>query len=168
MSSNVRKSLYKKAKLYLSKKEELETSKAVFEDEASCFFKDYDKNSIRLEPKSKSESVAKMNPIKITRCQTTKVIFDVKKLRKKVNKDVANKVIEKRYEITDFEGFKAYLKECGVNPKILKDFILVTEEVNQNLLNQASELGEVTLDNISDCFSIQKGKPYYRVSEEMT
>lgn len=152
--------------LYLSKKKELEISKADFEDEADLFFEDNDDNSIRLEPKSKNDAVLKMNPIRVTRCQTTKVILDAKKLRKKVSKEVANKVINKRYEIVDFDGFKSYLKECGASPSIVKSFISVTEEVNQSALDQASELGEVTLDSIKDCFSIQKGKLYYRVSEE--
>lgn len=103
------------------------------------------------------------------RVQATSIVFDVDKLEKalkKIDRQIANAVIVKKCEIYDVEGFIAYLKELGADPKIFKSFLTVQKSVDKDELNRLSELGKITVDKISGCYSVQKKNPYYTVKRK--
>lgn len=102
-------------------------------------------------------------PIKVTKVNRTSVTFNADKVEKALGKDIASKVIDKRYEITDIFGLIEYLKSCGVDPKIFKSFLNVTKSVNVNELERLNELGEIDEDDLTGCFTITKHDPYYKL-----
>lgn len=103
-------------------------------------------------------------PLVVRRVQSSKVDFDLAKLEKALGRQLSKEVVTKHYEITDVEGLIAYLKECGVDPKIFKSFLSVTKELDMKKLDMLADLGKITEDQIEGCYTIKKNKPYFTVS----
>ena len=99
----------------------------------------------------------------VTRVQKSIVDFDVTKLEKALGKAISKDVIDKDYQITDFEGLIAYLKSCGVKPKEFKKFIKVNKSVNTKKLDNLEELGKITVDQLEGCYTVRKQNPYFKV-----
>lgn len=101
----------------------------------------------------------------VTRVQKTSVKFDADKVEKSLGKELSKKVINKKYEIYDIEGLIAYLKSCGVDPKMFKKFIITHKTVNSNELDKLSDLGKVGIDKLKGCYTVDRAKPYFLISE---
>lgn len=101
--------------------------------------------------------------LEVNRVQKSTVAFDAGKLEKVLDKELCKDVIQKRYEIIDMFGLIAYLKECGVDPKIFKSFLSVTKTVDVKELERLEELGKVSLEQLSGCYTIKSHKPYFTV-----
>ena len=94
-----------------------------------------------------------------------KVIWDIDKLQKKVEKDIFNQFVDKTYTITDYKELVMYLKSCGVNPKKFASFISVDKKVNSKKLDQLSDIGEISMDDIEDCYRVEVSSEYVKISE---
>lgn len=94
--------------------------------------------------------------------KNTKVIFDIGKLEKRLGKD-SNAFIDKEYTINDMQGLVRLLKEYGVNPKKFKKFIDVDKKVNQEKLNQLSDLGALNEEDLDGCYEVKELSSYLRV-----
>lgn len=94
-----------------------------------------------------------------------KIIFDVDKLEKKLDKELLNEFVEKEYKITDWDNLVKYLKSCGVNPKEFKKFVKVEKTVNQKKLDELSKLGKVTAEDIDGCYEVVTNTGYIKISE---
>lgn len=100
------------------------------------------------------------------RCvESNKIIWDIEKLKERLSKDILDQVLNKRYEINDFSGLVEYLKSCGVDPKKFKTYLSVEEEANDKALDQLSELGEVTDEQIDGCYTLKKISEYIKFTE---
>lgn len=100
----------------------------------------------------------------VTRKQNSSVKFDADKLEKALGKKLSQDVIIKQYQITDMAGLIAYLKECGVDPRIFKSFLHVSKSVDTKALDQLEELGKITADQVKGCYTITRQKPYFTVN----
>lgn len=98
----------------------------------------------------------------VNRIQKSSVEFDADKLEKALGK-FAKDVIIKRHEIIDMIGLIAYLKECGVDPKIFKSFLNVSKSVDTKELDRLEELGKITVEQIQGCYTIKPQNPYFTV-----
>ena len=92
--------------------------------------------------------------ISAKRIKRKRITYFAEKLEKLLGKEKSKKVINKTYVINDFKGLVAYLKECGVDPKIFKTFIDVQREVDTKSLEQMYELGDVTLEEIKGSYNV--------------
>lgn len=101
--------------------------------------------------------------ITVNKIQKSSVEFDVDKLEKALDKNLANKAIVKRYEITDMNALTAYLKECDVDHKIFKSFISVSKSVDVQELDRLEEIGKITAEQVKGCYTIKKQNPYFTV-----
>lgn len=110
------------------------------------------------------DDVPDCKPLVVRRIQSSKVDFDLAKLEKALGRQLSKVVVTKHYEITDVEGLIAYLKECGVDPKIFKSFLSVTKELDMKKLDMLVDLGKITEDQIEGCYAVKKNKPYFTVS----
>ena len=100
------------------------------------------------------------------RCiESNKIIWDIEKLKEKLNKNILSEILNKKYEIEDFNGLVEYLKSCGVDPKKFKEYLIVEEEVNEKALNQLSELGEITDEQIDGCYTLKRISEYVKFTE---
>lgn len=95
---------------------------------------------------------------RVTKSKATKIVFIVEKLKERLDKALCKKVIKKRYEIVNMEGLKKYLKSCGVDPKKFKKYILVTEYVDYDMMEQLYEFGEIDIKGLKGCYDIKESK----------
>lgn len=103
--------------------------------------------------------------IKVKKVQRNKIKWNEKKLLKKLkfNKKIINEVFSKTYTIIDMKGLISYLKECDVDPEIFKSFLDINIKVNEDVINNLYDLGKINLEDISDCYEVIEGEPYYTV-----
>ena len=100
----------------------------------------------------------------VTRVQKLSVDFDPEKLEKTLEKDIAKRVILKKYEIVDIDGLIVYLKECGVDPKIFKSFLHISKSIDSDELDRLEEIGKITREQVEGCYTVKRQKPYFTVS----
>ena len=100
----------------------------------------------------------------VKRVQKSNVIFDPVKLEKALGKQLSENIILKRYEIVDMTGLIAYLKECGVDPRVFKSFVHVSKTVDTKELDRLEELGKITAKQVQGCYTIKSQKPYFTVN----
>lgn len=101
----------------------------------------------------------------VTRVRRRKIVWDMKKLKERLSKAKYKAVVKKRYEIEDIDGLIKYLKKCGVDPKRFKSFLSVTETVDEKELNNLSELGTITENDIKGCYTVELSDPYIKITE---
>ena len=99
----------------------------------------------------------------VTRIQKSSVEFDPDKLEKALGKELSQNVILKRHEILDMPALVTYLKECGVDPKIFKSFIVTTKSVDTKELDRLEEIGKITTTQVQGCYTVKNQKPYFTV-----
>ena len=102
---------------------------------------------------------------KVTDVVQKKIIFDVEKLEKRLDREILNEVVEKEYKISDWDNLVKYLKSCGVNPKKFATFLTVEKTVNQSKMNELSKLGEITPEDIEGCYEVKENEGYIKISE---
>lgn len=104
--------------------------------------------------------------LKVTRVRKKSILWDIDKLKKKLDKKVIKKIITKKYTINDMNGLVQYLKECGVNPKKFKKFLTVDEELNEIELNRLYDLGEISKEQVNGCYKMEMSEPYIKLTEQ--
>lgn len=103
--------------------------------------------------------------VRVTRIRQRKITWFLDKLKKKLDKETYNKVVDKTYTINDMQGLIKYLKSCGVDPKKFKKFIDVDETLNEAKLNTYYETGALKKEDIEGCYDVKMGEPYIRLTE---
>lgn len=103
--------------------------------------------------------------IKVTKVRTKKILWDIEKLKQRIPKSITKQFINKTYTINDMQGLIEYLKKCGVDAKKFKKFIDVEEEVDNDKLNNLSELGVLKTKDVKGCYELQLGEPYIKIME---
>lgn len=136
--------------------------KAKFNSLMEAFFKNeaLDKSAVFTETSVDGERKS----YTVTRIQKSSVEFDPDKLEKQLPKEIAKEVILKHYEIVDIDGLIAYLKECGVDPKVFKSFLHVSKSVDCTELDRLEELGKISSGQVKGCYTVKRQKPYFTVS----
>lgn len=162
----------KKIDLFFEKQEKFKDIEKKFKKLKSDLneeLEDYFQNTDTKSGESFTNSEFETDKCIAKRVQRTIIDFDVDKLEKalkKVDKQIANAIINKKYEIYDIEGFIAYLKDLGADPKVFKSFLTIQKSVDKDELDRLSDLGKVTVDKISGCYNVTKGKAYYTVKRK--
>jgi len=96
---------------------------------------------------------------------TTTINWDIDKLQEKVDKNLLKQFIDKTYTISDYDGLIEYLKSCGVNPKKFAEYLSVDKKVNKKKLDQLSDMGDITMDDLADCYKVEVKSEYVKISE---
>lgn len=104
--------------------------------------------------------------LKVTRQRVTKVVWDIDKLKKTLPRNTYKTVVDRMYVINNFGGLVEYLKSCGVDPGIFKRYIEAKDTVNKDRLNQAYETGEITMKDVSGCYTVEYGEPFIKLTEK--
>lgn len=104
--------------------------------------------------------------IVVKKVERVSVEFDAKKLQKRLNKKQVEQVITKRYIVNDADAFLAYLRECGCDPNILRDFLQSELSVDKKALDRLHDIGEVSKEDIDGCYTVKVSKPYFTVERE--
>ena len=157
------------AKKYLRVKEQkiiaekaIKDFKQEFNDKMERYFR---QENIRksLDISYFEESNSDIEDIRVNRIQKVSIDFDAVKLENVLSKQLSKQIIVKKYEIIDYDGLVRYLKDCEVNPKIFKSFLSVSKTVDIQELERLEELGKITKEQIQDCYTTKRQKPYFTV-----
>lgn len=95
---------------------------------------------------------------------TKKIIWDIDKLSEKLDKEILNEILDRQYSINDFDSLVEYLKSCGVDPNKFKKFIEVKKTVNNKKVDELSQLGDISSDDLSGCYELQANFSYVKIS----
>lgn len=104
----------------------------------------------------------------VTRCQKRRIVFDIAKLKRKLGKKKFKAVSTATWSCFDIDGLAKYVKSLGGEFDVFKSFFNVTTEVDESEVNRLSEIGEITAEDIEGCYSVNEGKPWYKVSFKAT
>lgn len=106
----------------------------------------------------------RMNPktVMVTKVEQTKIEWDTKQLEENLEKDVAEKVIQKKYIVKDMPALIDLLKSYGVKSKEFKKLIDVERKVNTDKVNELSEVGEITRKDLTGTYKTISGSKYLR------
>lgn len=115
--------------------------------------------------KNSKENNYNFDGYKINKIQRVDVKFNVEKLEKRIDKNIADAIIEKEYLINDMQGLINYLKSCNVDPKIFKSFIQVSKKVNVKELEKLEELGDINIEDLKGCYTTELKPAYYTIKE---
>jgi hypothetical protein len=111
--------------------------------------------------KGKNYKIINVEPIKIT--------WDIKKLFERFNElkkcDVLNEVVEVKVNLNDVAGFKKFLKEKDIKWNEIKPFLNIEKKVNQKKMDELSQLGAITEDDIKGCYTVGEGTSYIKPTE---
>ena len=111
------------------------------------------------------ESLDVRSIVTVKNIKKVTVTFDADKLEKRFDKELCNEFIEKKYEINNIEGLVKYLKSCGVDPKEFKKYINVEKKVNNKKLDEISNLGDITEEDLKGCFTMEESVGYIKITE---
>ena len=121
--------------------------------------------SFEIETNPFSVSSETSQRVRCTKVRTKRITWDTDKLKKSLDKKTYNEVVNKKVIITDMEGLVKYLKSCDVDPKKFKKFIIAEHEVNEEAMNQKFQTGDLSLSDLSGCYTLKLGEPYIRITE---
>jgi hypothetical protein len=140
-------------------KEKYETKKKKLSTSIKNYMFACGENEVNFKVEDSVESLI-VNVKKV--CQQ-KILWDVDKLEQKIDKELLDEFLIKKYTITDMQGLVKYLKSCGVNPKKFKSFISVEKSVDADALNQLSEIGEIDKSDVKGCYTLNKSSSYLKI-----
>lgn len=101
--------------------------------------------------------------VKVNKIVRKTIVWDVDKLKENLSSEVFNEISEKQYVIEDMQGLVKYLKSCGVNPKKFKKFLTVETKIIDSKVNELSEVGNITEEDIDGCYKLKEASPYLRI-----
>lgn len=134
---------------------------------SNYMFSNLPKNESSFEIRLKDGVEFYENPVnlRVNKIRKKKIIWNVDKLKKKLDKKVFKKVVSKTYTISDMDGLVKYLKACGVDAKKFRKYITVTEEVQDDKIDNLYEVGEITKEDTAGCYTVECGEPYITLRE---
>lgn len=106
-----------------------------------------------------SESGAKKGLLVATKVdRVTSLTYDIPKLKRKLDKELFNEIVDKTFTITDIDAMISLLKKAGVKPSEFKKLITVSEKVNNARIQQAYSVGDISLNDIKDAYEVKVSK----------
>lgn len=102
---------------------------------------------------------------KVKKVQKKQVTFDIGKLERSLDKQTLKKVIIKRCSVVDYDSLISYLRELGADPKIVKELIVTTKEVDVDEVDKLSELGEINEKVVANAAKVSIASQYYTVKK---
>lgn len=112
----------------------------------------------------------KNNPMRFTAKHICpkKIIFNpdsIEKKLSKLSKEDLSLIVKKTYIINDIDGLIDYLKSCGVDPKQFKTFLTIEKTVDNKKIDELSNIGKITEEDITGCYTIKESESYFKISE---
>jgi hypothetical protein len=104
--------------------------------------------------------------LKVVKSQRITIEFDVRKLKRKLDKKLYKSITDKVVMINDLDSLISYLRKCNVDPTVFKSFLNINESVNKKELDRLEELGKISKEDLDGCYKVKAGSSYYMVKEE--
>ncbi len=85
--------------------------------------------------------------------ERTTVDYDIDALSEKLPDEILSKIIEKRYEIVDWDKFVKFLKSYGIKSSAIRPHISVTKSINKENLSSLYERKKLSIKDIEGCYT---------------
>ena len=85
--------------------------------------------------------------------ERTTVDYDIDALSEKLPDEILSKIIEKRYEIVDWDKFVKFLKTHGISASQVRPHISVTKSINKENLSALYERKKLSIKDIEGCYT---------------
>lgn len=85
--------------------------------------------------------------------ERTTVDYDIDALSEKLPDEILSKIIEKRYEIVDWDKFVKFLKTHGISGSQVRPHISVTKAINKENLSALYERKKLSIKDIEGCYT---------------
>lgn len=115
---------------------------------------------------SQQENSMSYTVTKVTLVRGNTVTYDVKKFKKALGKKRANLFLKKRFTLTNVQEFKKLLDEYGVPGKEVKKYVLRDESVNETSINQAYEVGELSVKELEGTYTVKPRTEFLRITSQ--
>lgn len=148
---------FRKQQALKEQQKELDQLKSEFEPQMEEYFSELGAKRVVFE----GDQLDGTSNLVVRMVERTSIEWNADKLEKRVPKSVARQVIKKHYWIDNMPGLIEYLKYCGVDPKIFKQFVRAEKYVDQKEVDRLSDLGLISVRNISGCYYVKCQKPYF-------
>lgn len=90
----------------------------------------------------------------------TTIDYDIPALKKKLDRDLYEQIVDRKYVISDINGFKKFIDAPDIPFTFsdLKPFISVEKSVNKDQLSKLYEIGEISLNDLDGCYNAKVTK----------
>lgn len=162
-------SLLERIEIFLEAKKEFEAAEAMFKATKKQFYAFVEKsiNTSRIDKKIEVPNVDHTGDYILSRVQRVKVTWDPEKTEaalKNVGKDIAAAVVQKQLILADKQGFIEYAKSLGADPKKIFSFFVVNKTIDEKVLNNLTEIGEIDETKLQGCYDVKADDPYWKVT----
>jgi hypothetical protein len=124
------------------------------------YFEDKNIESLEVDSENASEVVYVAKKI-----ERMSIVYDVDKLKEKLDKEILSEILVKNYFIRDFNKLRTLMKKAGMSAKDFKECIGASEAVNKKSIEQLHSLGDITVADIKGCFTATLTK-YVQIKEK--
>lgn len=114
---------------------------------------DIDKYSLEIDDESTSKNKTKNKNFTI--CKRANISYNITELKKTLDKELLNEVINKTWILSDSKKFQKILKRYGVKFSEIKDCLSCEETVKTAKIQELYDVGEIDLNKIKNCYSLK-------------
>lgn len=90
--------------------------------------------------------------------ERTTVDYDIEALSEKLPKNILPLVIEKHFEINDWDAFTKFLKRKGISGQEVRPYISITKNVNKDNLSKLYDQKKLSIKDIQGCYTAKVTK----------
>lgn len=110
---------------------------------------------------SNGDKVTIFGDVQVTKVEKSTILWDTQKLLK----TKAKQAVIKKYIVSDSKALTEFLKKHGITKEEFLSYFYVELAVNEDKINQLFELGNITADDIADCYTKIEQKPFYKLKK---
>lgn len=114
---------------------------------------------------NETEEASENAGIRVTRVVRSTITFDLRKLKKKLSREVYNNVVEKKYVVKDVDAVVDFLKKTDISTEQFNKLIKVEETLNQSKLDNLGDVGIITDEHLKETYKVSEGKPYFKTTK---
>ena len=90
--------------------------------------------------------------------ERTTVDYDIEALSEKLPKNILPFVVEKHFEINDWDAFTKFLKRKGISGQEVRPYISITKNVNKDNLSKLYDQKKLSIKDIQGCYTAKVTK----------
>ena len=98
-------------------------------------------------------------------CKRINVTYDVKKIKNTLEPEEYKQFINSNVIVGNYAKFKKVMKKYGVPARDIKPLLIINEVVDSAKLQRLSEIGDIDLSEIKDCYTISPSAEYIMVKD---
>lgn len=90
--------------------------------------------------------------------ERTTVDYDIEALSEKLPRNILPLVVEKHFEINDWDAFSKFLKRKGISGQEVRPYISITKNVNKDSLSKLYDQKKLSIKDIQGCYTAKVTK----------